>query len=172
MPENRIRKKIIGEGLLKLVAVLSLLAMGVTAYLIYLHFEPTASSICEINEHFNCDIVNKSQWSYIEIGSFELPVAIPGFLYYLAAFILSVGLIRDWEYHKIHHWLTPKRVLRILSLMTIVGVLFSLHLTYIEAFVLYTFCLFCVVQQIIILIILALLIAAELKHLKASRQKI
>jgi uncharacterized membrane protein len=171
MPEKRIRKKIVGEVLLKIVVVLSLLAMGVTAYLIYLHYEPDASSICNLNSKFNCDIVNKSQWSYIEIGSFDLPVAIPGFLYYLSAFILCVGLIRDWEYHKIHHWLTTRRVLRILSVMTILGVLFSMHLTYIEAFVLYTFCLFCLIQQIIILIILALLIAAEIKHVKAARQK-
>jgi vitamin-K-epoxide reductase (warfarin-sensitive) len=164
-------KNIVGEGLLRAVVVLSFLAMGVAAYLIYLHYEPSASTVCEINAQFNCDIVNKSQWSYVDLGGFELPVAIPGFLYYLAAFILSVGLMRDWEYHRIHHWLTTKRVLRILTLMTVLGVIFTLHLTYIEAFVLYTYCLFCVIQQIIILGIMGLLVAAEVKHIRASRQK-
>jgi uncharacterized membrane protein len=165
-------KNIVGEGLLKAVAVLAFLAMGVSAYLVYLHYVPEASSVCEINSHLNCDVVNKSQWSFIDMGGFELPVAILGFLYYLAAFVLSIGLIRDWEYHKIHHWLTTRRVLRILTVMTVVGVLFTLHLTYIEAFVLYTFCLFCVIQQILILGILGLLIAAEVKHIKAARHKV
>ncbi len=168
----RERKNIIGENLLKAVAVLAFLAMGVTAYLVYLHYEPSASSVCEINAQFNCDIVNKSQWSYIDLGGFELPVAVLGFLYYLCAFVLSIGLIRDWEYHRIHHWLTTKRVLRILTVMTVIGVFFTLHLTYIEAFVLYTFCLFCVIQQLLILGILSLLIAAEVKHVKANREKV
>lgn len=165
-------KNVVGEGLLKIVAGLSLIAMGVTAYLIYLHYEPSASTACNLGGAFNCDIVNKSQWSYIEIGSFELPVAIPGFLYYLTAFIVSIGLIRDWKYHKIHHFLTARNVLRILGVMTVFGVLFSLHLTYIEAFVLYTFCLFCVIQQILIVGILGLLIAAEVEHIKAGKHKL
>jgi uncharacterized membrane protein len=157
-------KHIIGAGLLKAVIVLSFLAMGVTAYLVYLHFEPSASSVCNINATFNCDIVNKSQWSYIEIGSVDIPVAIMGFLYYLAVFILSIGLFREWEYAKIHKYLTHKRVLRVLSVMTLFGALFSLYLTYIEAFVLYSFCLFCLAQQFIVLILLVLLIVAEYRH--------
>jgi len=165
-------KNVIGAGLLKAVTILSFLAMGVTAYLVYLHYAPSDASFCNLSTRFNCDIVNKSIWSYITIGTITVPVSILGFLYYLAAFILSIGLIRDWKYHKIHHWLTTKTVLRILSVMTVLGVIFSLHLTYIEAFVLYTFCLFCLIQQIIILAILGLLIAAEVKHIKARREKV
>jgi uncharacterized membrane protein len=157
-------KHIIGIGLIKTVMILCVLAMGVTAYLVYLHYEPSASTVCNLNGTFNCDIVNKSQWSYIEIGPVVLPVAIMGFLYYLSALILSLGLYRKWEYTKIHKYLTDKLVLRLLTVMTVVGVLFSLYLTYIEAFVLYTFCLFCLAQQFIILILLVLLIVAEYRH--------
>lgn len=143
------------------IAVLAFLAMGVAGYLVYLHYEPSASGICEINEQFNCDIVNKSQWSYIAVGSVEIPVAIFGFLYYLGIFIGSVGVARKVNFAAIHRLLGPLNVIRLMRWFTYIGVLFTLYLTYIEAFVLHTFCLFCVIQQFLILGILGLFLAIK-----------
>lgn len=138
------------------IVFLAFAAMGVTAYLVYMHYAPEASDVCEINEQFNCDIVNKSQWSYIPIGSFEFPVAILGFLYYLGVFVGTIGVLKGWKFTKIHKWFEPMNVIRLMRWITIPGLLFTLYLTYIEAFVLYTFCLFCVIQQVLIIFILAL----------------
>lgn len=140
--------------LLTVIAVLSLIALGVTAYLTYMHFKPEASDFCNFSDQWNCDVVNKSQWSYIDLGFVEIPVSILGFGTYLIFFVFSILLIRkavNWR--KLHPKLNELLVLNVLRYLSVIGVIFSLYLTYIEAFKLQTFCLFCVVQQVIIIII-------------------
>lgn len=138
---------------LKIIALLSLIAMGATIWLTYLHYKPDASSICVFSEKWNCDIVNKSVWSTINIGFAEIPVAILGFFTYLIMFVGSVGIMKKLHFHKIHSWLHHENVHSLIKHLAYIGLLFSLYLTYIEIFKLHTLCLFCVIQQIIILII-------------------
>jgi uncharacterized membrane protein len=144
------------NNLLIAVVLLSFLAMLVTAYLTYMHFDPGASSFCTINETLNCDIVNQSPWSIVDLGFVEIPVAIMGFVTYLILFVVPIGLIKKWNYQKIHKWLRPGIVLKLLKWLSIVGFVFSLYLTYIEAFVLQAWCLLCVAQQILIFVIMVL----------------
>lgn len=143
--------------LLTAIAVLSLIAMGITAYLTYMHYKPEASEFCNFGDAWNCDIVNKSEWSSIDLGFFEMPVSIMGFATYLLFFVFSIVIIKkavNWR--KLHPKLNELLVLNVLRYLSIIGVIFSLYLTYIEAFKLQTFCLFCVSQQVIILIIMTL----------------
>ena len=48
----------------------------------------------------------------------------------------------------------------LMVLLSAVGIGFSLYLTYIEAFVLFNFCIFCVGQQILIILIFGFLLSA------------
>ena len=166
--EHAINQKL--GKMLTAIAVLAFLAMGVTAYLIYLHYEPSAAEFCNLGTQFNCDIVNKSQWSYIALGPVEIPVAIFGFLYYLGIFTGSAGVVKGWRFTAIYKWFEPLNVIRLMRRFTYVGVLFTLYLTYIEAFVLQTFCLFCVIQQFLILGILGLFIAINVPGKKKDKK--
>lgn len=138
------------------VAVLAFLAMPVTGYLIYMHYAPEAAEFCTISDTLNCDIVNKSQWSYLDVGFTEIPVAIMGFATYLIFFVVSLGLIAKWPFQRIHKVFRPGIVIMLLRWLSVVGMIFSLYLTYIEAFVLLTWCVFCIAQQILILGIMVL----------------
>jgi uncharacterized membrane protein len=138
------------------LAVCAFLATLTTVYLTYMHYAPSASEVCTINESFNCDIVNKSEWSYIPIGSFELPVSILGFLYYLGVFIGVIGLIKGWKFTRVWKWLEPLNLIRLMKWLTVAGVAFTLYLTYIETFYLKTYCIFCLAQQVLIIIMLCL----------------
>lgn len=124
------------------LTLLNLLAMGVSAYLVTLHFAPELTDFCNFGQRWNCDLVNKS--TYAEL--FGIPVAILGLLAYTLFFLFSLrGLWRD-----------QKRWLPVYLFLLTGAVLFTLYLTTIEAFILQTYCLFCVVQQILILIELGL----------------
>lgn len=125
---------------------LNFLAILVTGYLVYLHYKPTASTLCKINEYFDCDIVNKSIYSEI----FGVPVAILGLLTYLFLFGMAWVIYKNI---RLTRWLW------VMFGVTVVGVLFSGYLTYIELFVLYAICIFCLAQQILILIDLFLLLS-------------
>jgi uncharacterized membrane protein len=118
--------------------VLNVLAAAVAAYLTYIHYKPALTDFCNFGEKWNCDIVNKS--IYAEI--FGIPVALLGLLAYLGFLAFSIrGLFKDQTK------LVP------LYFFALSGSLaFALYLTGIETFVLKTYCLFCVIQQVLILI--------------------
>ncbi len=87
------------------------------------------TSPCSINDKWDCGIVNKSQ--YAVIG--KVPVAAIGIAGYLLMGILG-GL----------------RKYKLLFAVTIVGLIFSLYLTHIEAKVLEVWCIYCVMSLAVI----------------------
>ena len=98
-----------------------------------------SSEVCTINETFDCDIVNKSSYSEI-LG---IPVSILGLLAYA---VLFVGVL-------VYDRKRSPKLLQLLMSLGAAGLLFSLYLTSIEAFVLYTWCLLCLASQAAILLI-------------------
>ena len=84
------------------------------------HYARSATRFCEFGEQFNCDIVNRSEYSTI-VG---IPVAGIGVAGYAALLFFST-LYRDREE-------TPLRLL----IMACTGLAFALYLTYIEGSVL------------------------------------
>lgn len=120
------------------LTVINALALLVALYLIRMHFKPDLTEVCNLGEKWNCDIVNKSIYSTL----FGVPVAIYGALTYAALLAFSLrGIFRNQN-----AWIPY-------VLLGLTGALgFALYLTGIEAFVLHTFCLFCVTQQVLILI--------------------
>jgi uncharacterized membrane protein len=127
------------------LTTLNLFVLPVTIYLIVMHYKPEVSEFCTFGETFNCDIVNKS--IYAEI--FGIPVSILGTLTYLLLLAFSIrGKFKD-----------QSKLVPYVTAFVAFGVLFSLRLTYIEAFVLRTWCLLCVIQQIIILLQLGVMMS-------------
>ena len=140
---------------LKWLNRLNFLAILATLYLTYLHYKPSASSICNFGDYLNCDIVNQSTYSEL----FGIPVAILGLLTYLFLFLVGRAMLKNYKFYKIWKWLRPFRIFWIMFAVIAVGVLFSLYLSYIEFFVLRALCIFCLAQQIIIIIDLFLILS-------------
>jgi vitamin-K-epoxide reductase (warfarin-sensitive) len=151
------------KKILWVVFALSLVALPITGYLIYLHFVPESGEFCNFNEQFNCDVVNKSQWSYVDLGFMEVPVALMGFKTYAIFAVLSLLLIKGVDFRRLFKFLSDRVVLWLMMVLSVLGFLFSAYLTYIEAFVLYTFCIFCLASQFLIAAIMGLLILAVYK---------
>ncbi|MBD3328709.1 hypothetical protein GF340_05425 [Candidatus Peregrinibacteria bacterium] len=150
-----------------LIKLLSLVAIFVTAYLLYMHFKPELSDYCSFGDNFDCDVVNKSPWSVIDLGFMRIPVALLGLLTYTIFFIASWLLKSGKDLSKIFFkWTTNKLLVIKMTVLSVIGVAFSLYLTYIEAFVLQTYCIFCVTQQVIIFIIMILYFVLLGRYLK------
>jgi uncharacterized membrane protein len=92
----------------------------------------------------DCNSVNASQWSYV----FGIPVAYLGFLAYLAILLILVfgPKIR----------LISPYVDYLFFFASLVGFLFSVYLTYIEAAVLHTFCQWCLISAGMITILFSI----------------
>lgn len=106
-------------------------AMGIVAALYGLkqHFAEVGTSACNVSQTFNCDIVNKGEYS--EIMGF--PVAGIGLVGYLMILVVAFFYRKERD----------PMVGKLLIAFTAGGVLFSLYLTYLEAFVILAWCLIC-----------------------------
>lgn len=113
--------------LLTFIAVLALAGVAVSAISLQRHYAKTTTQFCDIGEKFNCDIVNRSEWSTV----MGIPVAAVGVLGYAALLLLATVYRSRQE--------TPLRLLVAAAL----GLAFALYLSYIEGFVLGTWCILC-----------------------------
>jgi uncharacterized membrane protein len=127
------------------IAILALLGIGVSAYLLTVHWGWWSAVCFGVGD---CQSVNTSRFSEF-LG---LPVALWGIGSYAAIFLLSLAVMRGIALE----W-TP----RLLFLLAAMGVAFSIYLTYIELYVIYEVCPWCVLSALIILAI-AILSALEL----------
>src|SRR6266851_10487149 len=109
------------------VALVAVAGVAISSVSLYHHFSKSKTSFCDINESFNCDLVNRSTYSTV-LG---VPVALIGILGYLLILGLAT-LYRDKAE-------TPV----MLVIVSAGGLGFALYLTYIEAYVLRAWCILC-----------------------------
>ncbi len=140
----------VGRVLYVVIAVLSLAGIIVSAIALQRHYATSATNFCDFSQQFNCDIVNRSEWSTLA----GIPVAGIGVAGYLALFFLA-------SFRKSHPE-TPNLLLAGAG----VGMIFALYLTYIEAHELMTWCILCVASQIFIFLIL---VASAIIRWKAAK---
>ncbi len=137
--------------LLVVVAVLSLAGVAVSAVSLERHYAKSATDFCDFNEKFNCDIVNRSEYSTIA----GIPVAAIGVAGYAALFLLSIFWKSQQE--------TPNRLLG----TALAGSGFALYLTYIEAYKLMTWCILCLISLALISLITVFAIVIKSRSARA-----
>ncbi len=146
---------------LQTIFVLCLVGLGVSFYLLNIHYAE-GTGVCDINETFSCHTVNTSKYSVV----FGIPVALLGALGYtfMGFLALGVGNAKKWKFVTKGVW---KQIvqLRVLFAFALISFLFSLYLTYVESFILHTYCIFCLVSQLCVVLI-ALLSYSLLKSEK------
>jgi vitamin-K-epoxide reductase (warfarin-sensitive) len=122
------------------IAILSLAGMIVSSISLQRHYAKSATSYCEFGEKFNCDIVNRSEYSSV----MGIPVSLIGVAGY--GLLLTLSTLRRSRSE------TPMRLL----MAAAAGLVFALYLTYIEAYVLTTWCILCLTSLALIASITAL----------------
>jgi uncharacterized membrane protein len=109
------------------VAVLAATGIAVSAVSLERHYAKSATAFCDVGERFNCDIVNRSEQSTV----MGIPVAGIG----IAGYGLLLALATKYR----SRTETPLRLL----LAAVAGLGFALYLTYVEGYVLETWCILC-----------------------------
>jgi len=130
-----------------LFALIALCGMAVSGLALRVHYS-TDTQPCDINERWDCGIVNHSRFAVVH----GVPVALIGILGYAA--LAGLSFIR--------------RPL-LLVLGSLGGFLYALSLTRIEAQVIHVWCLYCVISQSLITVLLllsAVMLALQLRRAK------
>jgi vitamin-K-epoxide reductase (warfarin-sensitive) len=115
------------RALFTLIAILSVVGMIVSAISLQRHYAKSATSFCDLGQKFDCDIVNRSEYSRI----MEIPVAAIGIVGY--GVLLALATVYRSRVG------TSVRLLE----AAVVGLAFALYLTYIEGYVLEAWCILC-----------------------------
>ena len=138
-----------------LISALALAGLAVSALALHVHYmDPGAAPPCEVNEHWDCGAVNHSRFSVFPPKSFDedpashklhIPIAAIGIAGYTLMF-LCAAMGRWW----------------LLLQLAEIGFGAACFLSYIEAFFIEKWCIYCVWSQAIITAILVATIIALL----------
>ena len=120
-----------------LIAILSIAGVIDSGVALQRHFAKSSTRFCDFSQKFSCDIVNRSEYSTL-LG---IPVALIGVAGYGFLFVLSAFLRTRDE--------TPNRLL----IAALAGLAFALYLTYVEAYMLTTWCILCLISLALITLI-------------------
>src|SRR3974390_57270 len=135
------------------IAVLAISGIAVSSVSLQHHYAKSKTSYCDFGESFNCDLVNRSQYSSIA----GLPVAGVGIAGY-AVLLAFATLFRDKAE-------TPA----ILLIASLGGLAFALYLTYVEGFILQAWCILCLTSLTMISSITLLSAAVLIRNLRRPR---
>ena len=129
------------------IVVLAVIGIALSSVSLVNHYKKSPSEFCDIDETFNCDIVNRSSYAKV-LG---IPVAGIGIVGYLLLAILA-RINREKKLFSI-----------ILILSSLIGLSFACYLTYVEVKILATYCILCLGSQACILLITIL---AVIRHVR------
>jgi len=135
------------------IAILAVLGIVVSSVSLAHHYRKSKTSFCDFGESFNCDIVNRSEYSTIA----GIPVALIGILGY-AALLAFATFYRDKAE-------TPG----ILVVGSLGGLGFALYLTYVEKYVLSAWCILCLSSLALIFTITVLSMLLFLRSIRRAQ---
>ncbi len=124
--------------------LLIILWIIISSYLTFLHYSET-TGFCNISENSGgCNSVLKSEYSEF-LG---IPIAVFGIIFYITTLItFSILVIKK-----------QKIVLNLLLILQTIWLAFSMFFTYLQFFVIKTFCPYCLTSAIIVTILFILTI--------------
>lgn len=125
------------------ILVFILIGLAASGYLTYTHFAEVTPQCYGIG---SCAYVQASSYAKI----FGVPIALLGFLAYLVMLALSIAA--NWGLDEERADLA----MQVLFGLAFAGTLYSAYLTYVEAFVLHAWCIYCVTSAIAITMVCVL----------------
>ncbi len=145
-----------------LIALLAVAGIYVSAMALRVHYmDPSQAPPCAVTEKFDCGAVNHSRFAVFPPRSFDdpptggkhIPIATLGIVAYSTIAVLA--LMGQW-------WLVFE--------MAQVGFLFAGFLSYLEAFVLEKWCIYCLWSQAIVTTILLLTVCVLVMRWRGSKR--
>jgi uncharacterized membrane protein len=125
------------QRLFHIIAVLAVFGMIVSSVSLQHHYAKSKTSYCDFGESFNCDVVNRSQYSSIA----GIPVAGIG----IAGYVVLLAFATLYR--------TKAETPALLTLLSLAGLAFALYLTYVEGFILQAWCILCLSSLTLITLI-------------------
>jgi uncharacterized membrane protein len=113
-----------------IIGILSIIGLALAVESTAAHYAAQEYSFCNINETFDCSAVNRGPYSEF-LG---IPVALMGLVAYVFFLVTIVAYANKRN----------ETLLTLMGTAAIIGLAFSAYLTYLEAFVIFAWCIICI----------------------------
>jgi uncharacterized membrane protein len=126
-----------GAGLGWAIFVFAAVGLGLSTLSLSSHYKTSPTEYCDIGENFNCDLVNRSDFSELKIavsGAFTAKTKVP---------VAGIGVAGYAVLMALSRFARRRSVALVLFLGAVTGLVFALRLTYIEKYILAAWCLLC-----------------------------
>ena len=154
---------------LKWIRVLAVLAILVSLYLTFQHFEKGDSNFCVFGASFNCNLVNKSPYATVdgilyfltydlELATPYVSIPIPNAIISVLVFTFVFLAAGSLSMGKSFLGMERNALITTLKLILYLSLAYAIYLAYIEAFILLNYCIFCIALDVLIIVILWLVI--------------
>ena len=160
-----------------IICILLVLGMFFSLFLIFLHFSPSPK-ICNISESFDCDIVNKGPYANIDGISYlltmdlglSLPIINPSKIHWsldlltsnsflgLLTLLLLAALFYAKKKGMDFIFIKNRIIIYWIKGILIFSIIYSFYLFFVQAFILKTYCIFCITLEIIFLLLFILMV--------------
>ena len=156
--------------------VAALFGILLSAFLVYQQYAQQSVQPCIIGDYFVCTLID-TPYAYVDglfhflavdldlgtpLVSFPFPNAL---LFFLAFLFFAVVQL---QHQQPVFGMTPRKALATLKILFYIFAAYSIYLTYVETYILYTFCLFCFILTLLIFGSLWFLISL---HLSSAQQR-
>ncbi len=136
------------------LVVLAVIGITVSSLALREKYRPYGESVCDINDHWDCGIVNHSPYAVFPPSSEHgIPVAVIGIAGYLLLGALAL-----------------RRFYRTMLILAVPALIFALYLAHIEQRVLGVWCLYCAISLGTISLMTALVVGAVVANARRGRK--
>lgn len=140
----------------RIILFLACIGLVISMYLSYSEIIGIAPECSVIS---GCETVQESEYSHI-LG---VPVAFLGVLFYISLVFASF-LRLNIKFEKL--------LTKLLFLATLIGVLFSAYLTYIELYVIFAICIYCVLSAVVSVLLFFVSLYENMKKSQVGTQEV
>ncbi len=152
------------------IALMAVVGLGISIYLTIVHYDTKVTLACTTGGIVNCGNVTTSAYSVVPFT--QIPVTIPGMLWFLISGALALIALRSlWQLQPEPSWLRPAQIV-----WSVGGMLFVLYLVYCELVLVHNICEWCTAVHILTLATLLIVLGSgqpdlEPMSVSAARRK-
>jgi uncharacterized membrane protein len=136
------------KTLLYVLFFIAFAGLLISTYLTTLQYSQV-DSICDFNGQFSCSTVSESSYAKI----MGIPISVLGLIGYGFFTIVPLFFLLKFDFKRIHKKLSNIFVVKGYFLLSIISLIFSLYLTYLELRTINVICPFCLLSQVLIIVI-------------------
>lgn len=155
------------KTLLILLFVFSFLAIVDGALLTYQHYSTSSSVLCVFGDSFNCNTVSQSAYSTVDNIFYFLAVdmgfSVPIITISIPIAVIAIVLFLMIKLHILHLWhgkkvgrFHPNHSIWAMRILLSISMVYGIWLVYVQKYILQTYCLYCLILDILILLSLVI----------------